>query len=184
MTRRGSPRLQGCLLLLAALLLAVGGTQAASAGASAKRGLARGQLPPPVHASDLDGKPQSLDQYIGKVVVLHFWATWCPYCRMEIPKLKRVHQEMADKGVVVLAVSMDEDTDKLLQFVAASEIPYPVIADAKQNFTLAESYQIFGIPVTYVIGRDGHLLGRTQDVLAAAELAAALKPGDDGESSD
>lgn len=139
--------------------------------ASVSKGLRPGKQPPDFSASDLNGTTQSLKAYRGKVVVLHFWATWCPYCRNEAPKLKTIHQRWGGKDVQVLAVSVDEDQGKLHQFVKAQQLPYTVIWEGDAQDALSDLYAVSGIPVTYIIGRDGLVAER---FTGAADLVPAV----------
>lgn len=135
-------------------------------------GLGAGYRPPEFSAEDLSGTVQSLGDHNGNVVVLHFWATWCPYCRGEIGELTQLHMEWASKGVRVITVSTDQDAGKLKQFLAKSPVPYPVIHDP----SIADQYAISGIPVTYVIGRDGRIVQRldgASDIIDAVQRALA-----------
>ncbi len=119
-----------------------------------------GQSPPALNAADLSGRRHSLSQYRQRVVLVHFWATWCPYCRGEVPKLKRLAQAWTADDVVVLAVSVDEDLQALRAFVQQQRLPYPVIPDAAASAALANRYGVEGIPVTYLIGRDGRIAAK------------------------
>jgi len=158
------------------LLMAAGGALfagfAETKGRSGAVGLGVGYRPPEFTARDLSGKRQSLADQQGKVVVLHFWATWCPYCRSEIPELTELHREWASKGVRVVAISTDDDLEALKRFVAQSGLPYPIIADAESKDSIAEQYAIAGIPITYVIGRDGLIARRLN---GASEIIEAVK---------
>ena len=80
----------------------------------------------------------------GRVVLLEFWATWCPPCRASIPGIERLHEKYKDKGVVVLAVSMDDNGwDAVQSFVKENGIKYTVL---KGNEDIAEKYQVRSIP--------------------------------------
>ena len=146
-------------------------------------GLGVGYRPPEFSALDLNGQRHSLSDYRGRVVVLHFWASWCPYCRGEIEELVRLHREWASKGVRVLTISTDESVEQLKQFIAKAGLPYPVIADLETDPSVAEQYGIGGIPVTLIVGADGHIaarlegssdiIGEVQRVLAASPAPAA-----------
>ena len=129
-----------------------------------------GKLPPAISALDLDGRRQELAQYAGRVVVLHFWASWCPYCRGEIPELRKLQTDWGAKGVQVLTVSVDENLDKLKQFVAEEALPYPVIPDVQ--LAISERYAIQGIPVTLILSRDGRVAFRA---LGSANLIEAVQ---------
>lgn len=142
-------------------------------------GLTVGARPPGFSATDLNGSPHSLQRYQGKIVVLHFWASWCPYCRGEIPKLTRIQEEWASKGVAVLAISADEDVAQLKRFVAKERLPYPVIADAEARSSVASRYQLTGVPTTYVVARDGRIASRIEgrgDLIGAVQRALSQPP--------
>lgn len=141
--------------------LGIGNLSQSQVHASANEGFNIGQWPPNFSARDLDGTLQSLKQYQGKIVVLHFWATWCPYCRGEIPKLVKIHREMADQGVAVLTISIDDDLNKLSDFVKRAKLPYPVIVDRTTRPLISERYAIPGIPVTFILARDGRIIARS-----------------------
>lgn len=153
--------------------LAAGMLLLGSAGASAERiGLGVGKRLPPFEALDLHGAPQSLERYTGQVLVLHFWASWCPYCRGEIPELTELHQAWGKQGVRVLSVSVDTDQQQLRRYLARQPLPYPVILDAALESSLADRYGISGIPVTYVIGRRAEVIARLE---GSADITRAVQ---------
>lgn len=133
----------------------------ATAGLAAEEGVRVGQRAPAFNVADLTGQPQSIKQYAGRILVLHFWATWCPYCRGEIPKLVTIHRELGPKGVSVVAVSVDRDIAQLRRFVEQVGLPYTVVADTEVPESLAIRYRVRGVPTTYIIGRDGRIAART-----------------------
>jgi peroxiredoxin len=168
---------------LAVLMLSAPVSAPEGQASPARRGLAVGQQPPALSVKDLEGRPYSLERLAKEkdVVVLHFWATWCPYCRAEIPGLARIHNELAAKGVTVLAVSVDDNLSALRRFVAGNKLPYPVIPDVEQGFELADGYAVEGIPITYLIGRDGlivsHMGGKSGLFESVKRLAEARTTG-------
>lgn len=135
-------------------------------------GVGAGYRLPEFSATDLSGAPQSLSRYKGSILVLHFWASWCPYCRQEMPKLTQLATEFAAQGVRVLAISSDEDSEKLTAFVAQHQLPYPVVADLKSAAPVFDQYGISGIPVTFVVAKDGHAafrLNGSSDIVGAVQ---------------
>ncbi len=159
------------LRFLAFLILVISSVNVSGVKA-ADVGLSMGQVPPALNAVDTQGKKHQLEDYQGKLIVLHFWATWCPYCRKEMPKLKQVQAQFADE-VKVLAVSVDEDESRLKQFLEKESLPYTVLVDAKTDFELARNYGISGIPVTYIINREGKIAKRAMgpiDIVTDVEL--------------
>ncbi len=100
------------------------------------------------------GQTVSLDQYRGKIVVLNFWASWCPPCVEELPSLTQIEQQVP--GVVVLAISFDTDADAYRQFVADNRMSNMVVAlDLSQKSNLA--YGTTRPPETYIIDRSGRI---------------------------
>ncbi|MBI4003389.1 MAG: TlpA family protein disulfide reductase [Candidatus Omnitrophica bacterium] len=148
--------------------------RAAEAGAKApdEEGFSVGQRPPGFSVLDLQGQRHSLKQYRGRVVVLHFWASWCPYCRGEIPKLLQVHEQGSPQGVTVLAVSVDQNLAQLQAFVQQAGLPYIVIPDAHSPSSIANAYGVRGIPVTYLLDRDGRIASR---FFGSADLISAVQ---------
>jgi peroxiredoxin len=127
---------------------------------------------------DLDGKPVSLSDFKGKVVVLDFWATWCPPCRAEIPHFIEIQNEFKDKGVTVVGVSVDSTGPAdVAKFVKDNGMNYPIVmADEKT----AEAYGADqGIPTTMVIDKNGNIVGRhlglTDKDVFVSEIEKALK---------
>ena len=111
--------------------------------------------PPEFALEDSDGKIWRSSALKGKVVVVNFWATWCPPCRRELPSLEVLYRTLAPKGVVVLGVNAGESWDKVVAFAADFKPPltFPLLLD-KTGSVLRE-WQIKVLPTTYVLDRDG-----------------------------
>jgi cytochrome c biogenesis protein CcmG/thiol:disulfide interchange protein DsbE len=108
----------------------------------------------------LDGKGRvSLASLRGKTVVLNFWASWCGPCKREAPALERLWQDYRARGVVVLGVDTGPDAKSDgRRFVAAHELTYPVVFDPNA-LVAANRYAVSGLPVTYVLDREGRIVG-------------------------
>ena len=108
--------------------------------------------------TDLSGRRVDLRQYRGKVVLLNFWATWCAPCQAELPRFGVWQKEYGEQGLVVLAVSMDDDVGPVRKAVRRLQLDFPVMmGDAK----LGSAYGgVLGLPVTYLIDRDGRIVAR------------------------
>jgi cytochrome c biogenesis protein CcmG, thiol:disulfide interchange protein DsbE len=102
---------------------------------------------------DMNGASVRLADYKGKVILLNFWATWCGPCQAEIPELVNTYAEYKDRGVVILGMSIDDTAETLRAYAAQKHMQYPVLLmqdDVDQAYG-----PIFGVPVTFFIGRDG-----------------------------
>jgi peroxiredoxin len=107
---------------------------------------------------DMSGKTVKLSDYKGKVVLLEFWATWCPPCRASVPGLEKLHNAYKDKGLVVLAVSMDQGGwDVVQSFVAEYGITYTVL---KGTDEVSEKYQVRNIHMLLVLNKEGKISKR------------------------
>jgi cytochrome c biogenesis protein CcmG/thiol:disulfide interchange protein DsbE len=109
--------------------------------------------------SDLNGKRVNLSDFRGKVLILDFWATWCAPCRVEIPHFVELQKQYGDKGLTVIGVSLDEQgPDIVKKFVKQLGVNYPMVMG---NEKVTESYGgIVAIPTTFVIDRQGRIVGR------------------------
>jgi len=114
-----------------------------------------GELAPAFTLPQSPSGKLSLAEFQGQVVVLNFWATWCPPCVEETPSLEQFASEMKSDGVTVIGVSVDQDGQALGQFVKNYHLTYPVARDP--NAALAHRYGTFKFPETYIISRDGHV---------------------------
>lgn len=122
---------------------------------SAERHLLRiGDPPPAVVLSDLDGRDVMIpDDFRGRVVILHFWASWCPYCLEEMPAFEKLYGKYREKGLAVLAVNVGQDRDTVEAFLGRLGISYPVLLDSDRK--AARKYGVVGLPRTYLLDRKG-----------------------------
>jgi thiol-disulfide isomerase/thioredoxin len=142
--------------------------------------LAVGSAFPDFSATDENGKPLSVGSLKGKVVLLDFWATWCPPCRAELPNVIKTYQKHHDQGFEVIGISLDEDRDKLDAFLKQQDgMTWPQYFDGQgwQN-KLAAKYGVEAIPFAVLIGPDGKIIGkelRGDDLEDAVAKAVAKK---------
>jgi len=121
--------------------------------------------------TDLNGKNWTLRDLRGKVVLLNFWATWCPPCRKEMPDLEALYRRFEPQGLVILGVS-DEDVDKVKPFIEQQGITYPVLLDPGRKVN--ELFQIQGIPKTFVYDRDGKIVVQSIDMRTQKQFLEML----------
>jgi thiol-disulfide isomerase/thioredoxin len=112
-----------------------------------------GKQAPGFVTASLQGQPVSAAQLAGKVVVLDFWATWCPPCVASLPKITAATAQYRDKGVVFLAVNCGEDPPEILQFLQQQNLNAPVVLD--QAGQIGKLYAVTGIPQTVIIDKKG-----------------------------
>jgi len=121
--------------------------------------------------TDLQGKTWHLRDLQGKVVLVNFWATWCPPCRKEMPDLQALYDKYKDQGFVVLAIS-DEEQAKVAPFIAEKNISYPVMLDPGRKVN--ELFQVEGIPKSFVYDREGKLVAQSIDMRTRGQFQAML----------
>ncbi len=136
-----------------------------------------GSVAAPFSLTEIDGKPVNLASYKGKVVLLDFWATWCVPCQSEIPHFVEFQNNYAAQGFQVVGISMDDGPDPVRTFYRQYKMNYPV---AMGSTELAQSYGgILGLPVTFLIDRNGHVAanyrGQTDTAVIQQRLEALLK---------
>jgi len=115
-------------------------------------------LAPDFSLKDVDGKTHRLSDYRGKVVMLNFWATWCPPCRFELPSMQRAYEKLKNQGVEFLAINIGEDADTIFTFTADYPVTFPLLMDIDSS--VSEKYPVIGLPTSYFVGPSGHLIYR------------------------
>ena len=108
--------------------------------------------------SNPDGKKVSIKDFRGKLVFVNFWATWCTFCRDEMPAMERLYREFKGKGFEVLAVNVKDNREEALAFAKELKVSYPIVMDPQGEVGLL--YGAFGMPTTYLIDRKGLVLAR------------------------
>lgn len=102
---------------------------------------------------DLDGKEVRFSDHKGKVVLVNFWATWCPPCREEIPSMERAWTRLKEGGVAMLAVHVGGDSDKIWSFLTEFNVTFPVLID--KSSSVSKAWQTVGLPTTYIADGQG-----------------------------
>ena len=114
---------------------------------------------PDFSLSDLSGRMTSLEQHRGSVILLDFWATWCPPCRMSIPEIIKLHEKFGGKGLVIFGISMDDprmvNDEQLRVFKEKAGINYSVLRVNRQILQDYFGDEQISIPTMFVIDRDG-----------------------------
>jgi peroxiredoxin len=124
--------------------------------------------------SNLNGKPDSLANYRGKVVLLNLWASWCAPCRSETPALERLYTDERARGLVVVGVDQGESAAAAASFAKEMSLTYPILVDENQRY--GNTYAAVGLPTTLVITRDGHIARGIDGELTLAQMHEAVDP--------
>jgi peroxiredoxin len=120
---------------------------------------------------DLSGKTWTLSELRGKVVLVNFWATWCPPCRKEMPDLETLYQRFESKGFVVLGIS-DEEAAKVEPFIRERKVSFPVLLDPGRKAN--EMFVVEGIPKSFVYDREGKLVAQSIDMRTQKQFLEML----------
>lgn len=150
------------LVLVAAIVWAFQANEADGPGASTRvdfggraGGVAPqvGQVAPDFTLTTIDGKNISLNSFRGKVVLLNFFATWCPPCRAEMPDLQASYADLQSKGFEIVAVDLQEDQPTVSGYAKSLGLSFTILLD--RNATVFGQYHITGLPTSYFIDKDG-----------------------------
>jgi thiol-disulfide isomerase/thioredoxin len=126
---------------------------------------------------DVQGTPQNISQWRGKVIVVNFWASWCPPCREEMPSLDAVQTKYASKGVQFVGIS-SEDVNKLQQFSKEEKVGYPLLAGDIDAMSMAQNMgdDKSILPYTVVLDKHGNMVRTWFGIVDISELDSTLVP--------
>ena len=137
--------------------------------------LAQDSRPAQLTLKDIHGRYIRLSDYRGKVVLVNFWATWCPPCRTEVPDLIKLQREYRSRGLQVIGVTYPpQKLAGVRRFVRRAKVNYPVALGTKETkllFTTSET-----LPMTIVIGTDGRIRDIIEGILLPEEFEQKIKP--------
>jgi len=108
--------------------------------------------------TDIDGNKHQLTDYRGKVVIINFWATWCPPCREEMPSMQRAWEQLEKEGIMLFAINVGEDEDAIFQFTANYPVEFPLLMD--QDSSVINRWPVKGLPTTFVVNVNGKIAYR------------------------
>jgi thiol-disulfide isomerase/thioredoxin len=130
---------------------------------------------PQFKLKDINGRTVRLNDYQGKVVLINFWATWCPPCRAEMPDLVRLQREHGKKGLQIIGITYPpESRERVRRFARSLKVNYPIILgtrELKARFSSDET-----LPLTVVIDRDGKVSDIIGGILLREEFDEKIKP--------
>ena len=136
-----------------------------------------GQSLPPTEFTlkDINGREIRLSTYRGKVVLINFWATWCPPCRQEIPDLIKLQRDYGSRGLQVIGVTYPpQKLAEVRRFVQGAKVNYPIALGTKDTKLLFSSSET--LPMTIVIGTDGSIQDIIEGILLPEEFEQKIKP--------
>ncbi len=151
--RTGTP-----LLALTLLLLMVSCPGAAADTPSTLHAVADRPMAPEFALADMDGVLHRLSDYRGQVVIVNFWATWCPPCREEMPSMQRAWEQIRDEDIVILAIDVGEDEDTIFTFTADYPVEFPLLLDLDSR--VIQEWPVRGLPTTFIIDPQGRIAYR------------------------
>lgn len=126
-----------------------------------QRSLVEGAKFPDFDEKDLNGKPLSVAQFKGKVVLIDFWATWCGPCITELPNVKKAYEQHHSKGFEIIGISLDSDKAKLTSFIEKEHMTWPQYFDGLGwKSKLGQKYGVNSIPATYLLDKEGKIVAK------------------------
>ncbi|MBT6277305.1 MAG: redoxin domain-containing protein [Chromatiales bacterium] len=156
---QSNPRLGMTYLILSLALFISHGSVVQAAGTTLKQ-LAQPVAAPAFSLLSAEGQTYTLKQFRGRVLVVNFWATWCPPCVKEMPALERAWQHLRPHGVELVAIDFGDDANVVKAFAADTNLSLPLLLDPQG--TEAQRWGMRGLPATYVLDRDGQIVFTAQ----------------------
>jgi len=156
------------------IILCLMTTQGCKDKEEAMIGGAVGMKAPEFELTNLDGEKFKLSDQKGKVVLVDFWATWCPPCRMAMPHLEELSKEYAEQGLVVVGIATDQQGSSVVKpFVDKNNLTFHIL---QTYFLIDRKFGgVSGIPTTFILGRDGIVGGKLVGYKPKAEYEAIIK---------
>jgi len=115
-------------------------------------------MAPDFALADIDGAIHRLSDYRGQVVIVNFWATWCPPCREEMPSMQRAWEQIQDEDIVILAIDVGEDEDTIFTFTADYPVEFPLLLDLDSR--VIQEWAVRGLPTTFIVDTQGRIAYR------------------------
>ena len=126
--------------------------------------------------ADIDGRPRHLSEWDGKIILVNFWATWCPPCQEEIPGFVQLQSEYGKQGLQIVGVAVDE-VDAVRKFVRDHGMNYPVlVGDEDGNLSREYGNDMDALPYSILIDRQGKIVETRRGIFSSAEVETAIKP--------
>lgn len=167
----------GVSLLLVGLLMWLAlrpSSTSSTASAPPSNGVEVGLPAPAFNLESLDGEPIALSDHLGDVVVVNFWATWCPPCRAEMPGIEQVYKAHKNDGVVVLAINGQEERALVKSFIDEKGFTFPILLD--ESAQALRAYDARSFPMTIVVDREGIVRYKQIGPITPTQLETLIEP--------
>lgn len=134
----------------------------------------KGDVAPQFALPDIAGREILLADYQGRVVFLNFWATWCHTCRAELPVIEQINRKFGKSGLAVISILVDEKypQNSIQEIKRYIPFTFPVLVD--DNGNVADAYEVWGVPESFIIDRDGIILKRFSSAVTEEEVESYL----------
>ena len=165
------------VILLALLALAGGGYHLVAKNGKDATPPGTAEQRPSFALPDLAGKERRMDEWDGEVVLLNFWASWCPPCRREIPAFIDLQEDFGDEGLQIVGVAID-DRQAVIDFTDPMGVNYPILLGGEEGIGIAEAYgnRMGVLPYTILVDREGRIVNRWREELSYDEVSEAIDP--------
>lgn len=132
---------------------------------------------PEFNLPDLSGRQHNISEWRGKVLVINFWATWCPPCLKEIPDFVALQEQYADKGLQFIGIAL-EDREPVAEYTAATNINYPVLLGGDNGIALSQQLgnNVGAVPYTLIVDRQGQIIFRHPGELSKQQIMEMVTP--------
>jgi len=120
--------------------------------------LGRGSIVPDFELASIGGDTVSMADLRGEVVLINFWATWCKPCEDEMPAMERLYRVLGPRGFEILAISVDESAEPVVEFSQRLGLSFPILIDEDRRVT--NEYQTFRYPESFLVDREGKIVER------------------------
>lgn len=126
---------------------------------------------------DMNGKLRHISEWDGKVILLNFWASWCPPCRKELPDFVQLYDDYGSKGFIVVGVAIDKQQD-IADFMDSVGVEYPVMISESEGIRISQAYgnRLGALPYTVLIDRDGQIVSSHLRLLTYKDVEAMIQP--------
>jgi peroxiredoxin len=126
---------------------------------------------------DVEDKPHSIGDWDGQVILVNFWATWCPPCVREIPAFNQLYESYKDKGFTIIGIALDNKQD-VIDFIDPMSVEYPILLGDQQGIKLTQDYgnRLGVLPFSVIIDRQGRIIERHRNEMTFEEAEQLVKP--------